>query len=132
MIGKAAAGHPFEAEVKRGQAIQIFTGALMPEGPDTVMMSEDCEIVGGDEADPRRVSIAPGIKRFANSRRAGEDINQDQIVLKSGQRLRPQDVGMAAAAGHNKLQVNRPLTVALLSNGDELREPGDKNQPGSI
>ena len=132
VVGRAAAGHPFLGHVKRGQALQIFTGALMPAGTDTVMMSEDCKTCENDEGDVVSVTIAPGIKRRANARRAGEDINTGDRVLHKGHRLRPQDLGMLAAAGHQTVLVNEPIKVALLSTGDELRNPGDEPRPGSI
>src|SRR5438552_1755611 len=66
--GRAAAGHPFSGPARRGEAIRIFTGAAMPEGPDTVMMQEDCVVLDG------RVRLRPGIKQGANRRRAGEDV----------------------------------------------------------
>jgi len=124
--GRAAAGHPFAGAVPRGHALRVFTGAVMPTGPDTVMMQEDCV------AEPGAVVIRPGIKRGANRRRAGEDVRQGAAALKRGRRLRPQDVGMAAALGRASLKVYRPLRVALFSTGDELREPGRKLPPGAI
>ncbi len=124
--GRAAAGHPYVGTVPRGQALRVFTGAVMPRGPDTVMMQEDCRIEGG------QVVIRPGIKRGANRRRAGEDVREGAVALKRGRRLRPQDVGMAAALGRTALKVRRPLRVALFSTGDELREPGRKLGVGAI
>ncbi|MGQ0675798.1 MAG: molybdopterin molybdotransferase MoeA [Rhodospirillales bacterium] len=124
--GRAAAGHPFVGAVPRGTALRVFTGAVMPRGPDTVMMQEDCRVEDG------AVAIRPGIKRGANRRRAGEDIGKGATALKRGRRLRPQDVGMAAALGRTTLKVYRPLRVALFSTGDELREPGRKLGVGAI
>lgn len=124
--GRAAAGHAFAGSVIRGQALRAFTGAVMPAGPDTVLMQEDC-VVDGD-----LVVIRPGIARGANRRRAGEDVSRGAVVLKRGSRLRPQDVGMAATIGRAAVSVYRPLRVALFSTGDELREPGAALPPGAI
>lgn len=126
VTGRAAAGHPLGRPARRGEAVRIFTGALMPEGADTVMMQEDCRLDG------ETVVIAPGIKRGANRRLAGEDFKAGDIVLRAGMRLRPQDLGQAAAAGRRELVVARPLRVALFSTGDELREPGTPLDPGCI
>ena len=126
VIGRATAGHPLEAPAERGAAVRIFTGARMPEGPDTVMMQEDCRQEG------EAVIIRPGIKRGANRRRRGEDIEAGARVLAAGTRLRPQDLGQAAAIGRADLLVAEPLNVALFSTGDELREPGEALAPGSI
>jgi molybdopterin molybdotransferase len=126
VTGRAAAGHPLERPAPRGAAIRIFTGARMPEGPDTVMMQEDCRLEGD------AVIIAPGIKRGANRRARGEDIRAGTVVLAKGVRLRAQDLGQAAAVGHRDLLVSRPLRAALFSTGDELREPGTPLEPGCI
>jgi molybdopterin molybdotransferase len=124
--GRAAAGHPLAGPAERGTALRIFTGAPMPEGPDTVMMQEDC-LLEGDE-----VAIAPGIRRGANRRAQGEDIRAGSRVLARGQRLRAQDLGQAAAVGRTSLAVSQPLRVALFSTGDELREPGAPLGPGCL
>ncbi len=124
--GRAGAGHPLRRPAVRGEAVRIFTGAPMPEGPDTVMMQEDCRLEGGT------VVLAPGLKRGANRRRRGEDIAAGSTVLHRGVRLRPQDLGQAAAVGRRELLVSRPLRAALFSTGDELREPGAPLEPGCI
>jgi molybdopterin molybdotransferase len=126
IAARAAAGHPTTHRPARGEAVRIFTGALMPDGPDTVMMQEDCR------ADGNHVVIRPGIKRGANFRTAGEDVAAGSIVLKAGHRLRPQDVGLAASLGLTTLGVRRRLRVALFSTGDELAEPGQVLKPGAI
>jgi molybdopterin molybdotransferase len=126
ITGRAAAGHPLDRPARRGEAIRIFTGAPMPEGPDTVMMQEDCRLAGD------RVEIRPGIKRGANRRDRGEDIRSGDLVLRKGARLRAQDLGQAAAVGRRTVLVSAPLRAALFSTGDELREPGTALDPGSI
>jgi molybdopterin molybdotransferase len=133
--GRAAAGHPIDAAQARGTAVRIFTGAPMPagavgDGPDTVMMQEDCVEDGADGA--RSVRIPPGIKRGSNRRKRGEDVRAASVVLKRGQRLRPQDIGLAASIGCTALEVHRPLRVAVFSTGDEIREPGSDLPPGCV
>lgn len=132
VVGRAAAGHPFDRPAETGTAVRIFTGAPMPAGsaragPDTVMMQEDCR-----EDEQGRVHILPGIKRGANRRSRGEDITAGSTVLTAGQRLRPQDIGLAASIGLTDLPVFRPLRVALFSSGDEIREPGQETPPGTV
>jgi molybdopterin molybdotransferase len=124
--GRAAAGHPLERPFQRGEAIRIFTGATMPDGADTVMMQEDCVVEGP------RVRLKPGIRKGANRRHAGEDVAAGAVALTAGRRLRPPDLGLAAALGCAELPVFRRLRVALLSTGDEIREPGDLLPPGAI
>src|SRR6185437_7907818 len=124
--GRAAAGHPLREPAARGTAIRVFTGALLPQGTDTVLMQEDCRVVNG------AVTIPAGIKRGANRRSAGEDIKAGTLVLAAGRRLRAQEIGLAASLGLASLAVFRPLRVALFSTGDELREPGDGLSLGAI
>jgi molybdopterin molybdotransferase len=116
--GRAAAGHPFIGEVPAGCAVRVLTGARLPRGTDTVVMQEDTALDG------ECVLLGKGLRIGANRRRAGEDMRAGEAVLEPGQRLRPQDVGVAAVAGRSTLQVFRPLRVAVLSSGDELIEPG--------
>jgi molybdopterin molybdotransferase len=90
------------------------------------MMQEDCVVEEG------RVRLAPGIRKGANRRHAGEDVAKGAIALAAGRRLKPADLGLAAALGQDRLLVFQPLRVALLSTGDEVREPGQKLPPGAI
>jgi molybdopterin molybdotransferase len=124
--GRAAAGHPFGGSLPHGMALRVLTGAAMPDGADSALMQEDARLEGDV------VVIPAGVRRGANRRKAGEDMRRGQIVLQPGLRLRPQDVGVAASAGHGALEVFRPLRVALISTGDELCEPGEPLRPGAI
>ena len=126
VTGRAAAGHPLGHAARPGEAIRIFTGAPMPDGVDTVMMQEDCVVEEG------RVRLAAGIKKGANRRHAGEDVAKGAVALPAGRRLKPADLGLAAALGNDRLPVFRQLRVALLSTGDEVREPGQTLAPGMI
>jgi molybdopterin molybdotransferase len=126
VTGRAAAGHPLGRAIERGEAIRIFTGAPMPDGADTVMMQEDCALADG------KVTLKPGIKKGANRRHAGEDVAKGAVALTAGRRLEPAALGLAAALGHDRLGVFQPLRVALLSTGDEVREPGTPLPPGAI
>jgi molybdopterin molybdotransferase len=126
VCGRAAAGHPLDRPPERGAAIRIFTGAPMPERTDTVMMQEDCVVEDG------RVRLKPGIKKGANRRHAGEDVAEGAVALAAGRRLAPADLGLAAALGNCELPVFRRLRVALLSTGDEVRDPGAALPPGMI
>lgn len=126
VTGRVAAGHSLDRVARRGEAIRIFTGAPMPDGTDTVMMQEDCGIEG------EWVRLKDGIKKGANRRHAGEDVALGEVALRAGHRLRAPDLGLAAALGLRELVAFRPLRVALLSTGDEIRDPGEPLPPGSI
>ena len=98
LTGRIAAGHPLSRFARRGEALSIFTGAQVPTGelgcnPDTIFMLEDANIRG------KNVVLPAGQHKGSNLRKAGEDVRSGDLVLKCGQRLRPQDVGMVAALG---------------------------------
>ena len=118
LSGRVQAGASAEA-AKPGHAVRIFTGAPMPEGADTVFMQEDVRTDGAG-----RVVLPAGLRPGANVRPAGEDIAQGHVALRSGQRLRPQDIALAAAFGLTHLDVVRRLRIAVFSTGDELASPG--------
>lgn len=127
---RVAAGHPSAAPHRPGSAVRIFTGALMPEGADTVAMQEDCrlETAGGSTI----VAIPPGLKPGANRRRAGEDLAAGAAVAAPGARLRPQEVAAIASTGRDAVAVYRRLKVAVVSGGDELVRPGAALGPGQV
>jgi len=109
-----------------GTAARIFTGAELPPGADTVVMQERCE---GSETSVRILELP---SMGANIRRRAQDIESGQRVLVAGQRLRSQDLGLAASLGCASVPVYRRLRVAMLSTGDELIEPGERAGPGQI
>ena len=127
VASRTQAGMDAGAPVPAGQSIRIFTGAPMPPDADTVFMQEDVSI----DADGRAV-LPAGLKRGANVRPAGEDIAEGAVVLPAGRRLRPQDVGVAAALGLTSLDVRRRVRVAVFSNGDEIVEPGGPRGPSQL
>jgi molybdopterin molybdotransferase len=112
--GRAAAGAPFRGVVPAGHAIRILTGAALPEGVDTVVLEEDTTF---DEA---RIAFRRGLKKGANTRRAGEDFADGNTIMSKGRRLGPPDLALAAAAGLDALQVYDRLRVGVLSTGAEI------------
>ena len=125
--GRIQAGGAALSEIVPGEALRIFTGAPMPSSADTVFMQEDVRV-----DDDGRVVLPPGLKHGANVRPAGEDIPIGHLVLPAGRRLRPQDIGVAAALGLTELQVRRRVRVAVFSNGDEIVEPGTPRGPAQL
>jgi len=121
--GRAAAGAPFPGNVPPGQALRILTGALLPEGVDTVVLEEDTSTDGA------AIAFEARIKRGANTRRAGEDVEAGDEILPAGRRLRPPDLALLAATGRPDVPVFRPLRIAVLSTGDELVSPGMTDDP---
>jgi len=128
VVARIAAGDLDSYRIEPGQAARIFTGAQMPQGADTVAMQEDCTVEGeGDQ-----VTIPLDLKRGANVRRAGEDVAADTPVLHATSRLRPQDMAALASFGLPRAKVRKPVRVAILSNGDELLEPGATIAQGQV
>nr|WP_315257298.1 gephyrin-like molybdotransferase Glp [uncultured Duganella sp.] len=119
------AGHVGQP-LQPGTAARIFTGAMIPEGADAVVMQEQCELDG----DVVTVRHAPKAGEWI--RRAGEDIATGSVVLNAGTRLRSQELGLAASIGLAELPVRRKLRVAVFFTGDELTMPGEPLAPGAI
>jgi molybdopterin molybdotransferase len=109
-----------------GTAARIFTGALIPEGADAVVMQEQCELAGVV------VTVRHAPKPGEWIRRAGEDITNGSVILPAGTRLRSQELGLAASVGLAELPVRRKLRVAVFFTGDELAMPGEPLAPGAI
>lgn len=124
--GRSAAGAAPAGPLPRGHAQRIFTGAVMPEGPDTVMMQEDCTVAAD------RLTVRPGIRRGANRRLAGEDIPRGAVALTAGKRLMPPDIGLLAALGFVTVAVRTRLRVVLFSTGDEIATPPAPLRPGQV
>lgn len=126
LVGRAAAGRALARAGLNGResggagAIRIFTGAVMPEGTDTVAMQEDVTV----SAEGTEVTIPGGLRSGANVRRAGEDVGQGEILFEAGHMLRPQDLAALASVGCAEVACYAPLSVAVLSTGDEVIRPG--------
>lgn len=110
-----------------GQAARIFTGAMIPDGADAVVMQEQCEAVAPDQ-----VIVRHAPKSGEWIRRAGEDITAGSVILPAGTRLRSQELGLAASVGLADVKVLRKLRVAVFFTGDELAMPGEPLAPGAI
>jgi molybdopterin molybdotransferase len=130
IVGEAIAGHPYPRKPSSDDAVRIFTGAVMPDGFDTVVMQEDVRIE--KRSGQTWVMIPPGLKPGANRRLAGEDAKLGAVLVQAGTRLRPQDVASAAACGLDRLRCFVPLKVAIFSTGDEIMRAGDSFVPGKV
>lgn len=123
VAGRAAAGAPFLGHIPPGRAIRILTGALLPEGVDTVVLEEDCATDGA------QIAFRGPVKPGANCRAAGEDLAHGDTALTAGTRLTPGAVATLAATGVAEVSVYSRLRVGVLSTGDEITEPGSTQDP---
>ncbi len=112
--------------VETGTAARIFTGAPVPAGADAVIMQEQVTVDG------ELVSFDAEVKSGQNIRSAGEDITENQVILKKGTKFRAQDLGLAASIGVSHFKVTRKIRVGIFFTGDELVEPGQPLGPGKI
>lgn len=126
VIGEIAAGRPFGRAVGPGEVVRIFTGGVIPEGADAVIIQEDT-VVEGDG-----IKITEAAITGRHIRRAGVDFREGDVLLRAGQQLSDRDLSLAASMNYPLLPVHRRPKVALLATGDELVMPGETPGPGQI
>ena len=126
MIGTAWAGRAFNGSVGPGESVRIMTGAVLPDGADTVVMQEHVE------RDGDVIQVAGGQSEGQHVRHAGEDLARGGTALRAGRRLLAADIGMVASLGVSELPVLRQPQVAFFSNGDELRSIGQPLALGEV
>jgi molybdopterin molybdotransferase len=128
IIGESVAGRQFAREVAYRETARIFTGAVVPEGADTVIVQEDVTAADG------RLSLAgKGAQHHgAHIRARGADFESGNILVNIGERLTPPRLGLAAMGGHATISVHRKLRVAIVSTGDELVPPGGATESDQI
>lgn len=140
VVGRSFAGNPFAGSVGRGECVRIMTGAVMPQGTDTVVMLEHTQSQDHGESDRdshgdsarATARIANGHRSGQNVRQTGEDLQAGQVMLARGTRLMPAALGMLASVGIAEVPVTRALRVAFFSTGDELRSLGETLEVGEI
>lgn len=125
--GTAFAGRPFVGELNAREGVKIMTGAVIPEGCDTVIMHEKTVDKGGDY-----IHLLDASNQGANVRMAGEDIKVGQAVLNKGHKMQAADLGLVASLGIAQVTVHRHLKVAFFSTGDEIVSVGKPLQEGQI
>lgn len=126
VIGEAPAGHPFAGTIGPGQCVRLFTGSVIPDGADHVIIQEDVDRDG----DTITIRDAQGTARHI--RKAGIDFRAGDVLIPAGTKLTARQLSICAAGNHADLEVWRAPRIALLANGDELRPPGSELEPGQI
>lgn len=118
VVGRIAAGHAPPTRLERRTAMQIFTGAPVPEGANAVVMQELVSRQGD------RIRLNSNVLPGDHIRRTGEDMLKGKIIVPAGRSLSARDIAACAAAGHERVKVARRVRVALLVTGDEVTPQG--------
>ena len=126
VIGEVAAGRPFARRIGPGEAVRIFTGGVIPDGADAVIIQEDTA------SDGDHITITEAAKVGRHIRAAGVDFREGDVLLTRGRRLTDRDLSLAAGMNYPELAVHRRPKVAVLGTGDELVMPGSAPGPGQI
>jgi molybdopterin molybdotransferase len=124
IIGESQAGSAYTGKLTEGQGVRIFTGAVVPNSCNTVIMQENTNFAEIretlDKSQPYTIILTKTTKCDDNIRKQGEEIEAGEAVLQKGKRLNPTDISLLANLGIDKVKVCKPLTVGLLATGDEL------------
>jgi molybdopterin molybdotransferase len=126
VIGEIAAGRPFDRTLSAGEALRIFTGGVVPDGADAIVIQENAS------RDGNVVIINEAAVLSKHVRAAGIDFSEGDVLLRAGQRLTDRDLSLAAGMNHPELPVRRRPVIAVLATGDELVMPGATPGPGQI
>ena len=126
VAGESRAGRPARSAVRDGEAIGISTGAVIPEGADSVVRIEDTSVRDG------RVEIEAEVEPGKNVRHAGDDIEPGDAVLRQGVQLGAAELGVLASVGIETVSCGPRPRLTVLTTGDELLEPGDEARPGGV
>ena len=126
VVGSAPAGHPWDGTLGAGEALRLFTGSVLPDGADSVVIQEDTARTGD------QVTITEAASAGRHIRRAGQDFAAGDMLLPAGKRLGARDIGLAAAGNHPWIAVHRRPRIAILATGDEIAMPGEPIPPGGI
>ena len=128
VVGESAAGHPYSATLKHGEAVRIATGALVPTGASAVVCQEDCARDGDNLALTGTAPNPPG----RHIRPRAMDFAEGTNLLPAGWRIGPAQIALALSAGHTHLAVRRRPRVTIIDSGDELAHPGSICPPHRI
>jgi molybdopterin molybdotransferase len=128
VVGTALAGKAWAGTVNAGECVKIMTGAIMPEGLNTVVPQELCQITASET-----IEIPAGLLKSGDNRRlCGEDIMQGHAALLKGALITPAAAGLLASLGVPNVLVVRRLRVAYFSTGDEILSLGEAPREGAV
>ena len=125
-VGASFAGVPYGKPVGKNECVRIFTGGVVPDGCDAVVMQEKAQASG------KSIRFSPGVRSGQNVRYAGEDLKAGAVALPKGHLVKPAELGLIASLGIGEVGVYRPLRVVFFSTGDELVSIGNPLAEGQI
>jgi molybdopterin molybdotransferase len=126
VVGTTPAGHPWQGAIGPGEAVRTFTGSIIPDGADAILLQEDAT------RDGAFVTVNEAVRAGRHIRRAGQDFAADDVLVAAGKRLNARDIGLIAAGNHPWVSVHRRPRVAILATGDEIALPGEPIPAGGI
>lgn len=126
LAGASWAGRPFQGQLQAGQCVRIFTGAVVPNEADSVIMQEQVQV------QDQTIHFPADTPALQNIREIGEDVKQGSCLLTQPKKLTAVDLGLLASAGVGEVTVKRRLKIAYFSTGDELAASGMPLEPGKI
>ncbi len=126
IVGMAKAGNPYTGDIGKNQVVEIYTGAIMPKGLNSVIMHENTKRTNDS------IFIKKIPEKGLNMRPAGENIKKNEIIIKKGRKIYSPDIGQLAASGNKSLNVYRKINVSIFSTGDEIVDAPNKLKMGQI
>jgi molybdopterin molybdotransferase len=127
--GRVAAGENYTGTVAQGTCVRLFTGSILPNGADAIVMQEDTRVPPDA---PDEVLVQDTVKPWENVRLVGEDVRAGAVLAEAGARLNPMNLSLFAATGFSSVRAGRRPIVGIIATGSELREPGGSITPGQI
>ena len=124
--GAVHMGKSADFSIRAGDCADVPTGGMLPDGADAVVMLEFCESAG------KNIAVCEAVAPGAGVAEIGEDMQSGELLLTKGRRIRPQEIGLMAAAGITNINVFSPLRLTLISTGDELIPVEQNPAPGKI
>lgn len=127
IVEEIPAGDIRTISVEKGQAVRIFTGAMVPDSCDTVVMQELTDVV-----DEKLFVKDAGLKMGGNIRKEGHQITKGDLALKQGSKINPAAIGFLTSLGLTEVKVCQLPNVSILATGDELVKPGNSLEKGQV
>jgi molybdopterin molybdotransferase len=127
LVGEVKMGETASVKVSSGQAVQVATGSMMPEGADAVVMVEHTDFL-----DQKTIEVVRNVVPGENMVGKTEDLARGEMMLHQGHVIRPQDIGALAGVGITQVKVSRQPRVAIISSGDEIVPPKADIKIGQI